>query len=167
MARDVSPLTKMTLGSNNELTPIPKVPGTLNNVIYTSSSVASSHHHHHHHNSHIPYSAIPMPRSGDGGGGGGGLGLDDSSVMTSATPSRSSTSSMFQVHVDPKQQHNYGNSLQDPNQQFHQQLLQLPHQPVHSPVYSQANGRHNPFTPVSPHNNNTNILMSSANLYPE
>lgn len=135
MVREVTPLTKLPY-SANELTPIPKVPGSMSNVIYSNSSSVAS---------HVPYSTIPIPKGE----------LDDS--VASATP-KSSTSSMFQVHIDPKQSvHNLSTNPQQYN-------LQLPQQQVHSPIYSQTNGRHNPFTGTS-NSNNGNLLMSSANNY--
>ena len=145
MARDVSPLANVTV-AQNELTPIPKIPGALtSHVIYSSSSVASS---------HIPYNAIHMPR--------GRINELDDSVMSTM----SSSSSMFQVHVDPKVSST--NPLISSNSAPN--LLQPPPTQSVSPVYTQANGRHNynPFNPNSnPGNSTQNLLMSSANFYPE
>ncbi|CAL8080595.1 unnamed protein product [Orchesella dallaii] len=144
MVRDSSPLTKVTVAPN-ELTPIPKVPGALHNVIYSTSSVASS---------HIPYGANQMRRGNE---------LDDSVI--SATP-RSSTSSVFQLQVEPNMNHLYANSHSTHNNIQHN--LHPPPQPVHSPIFNQSNGMHNPFVKSNTNNvNHNNLLLSSANFYPE
>jgi len=145
MVRDSSPLTKVTVGPN-ELTPISKVPGALHNVIYSTSSIASS---------HIPYSANQMRRGNE---------MDDSVV--SATP-RSSTSSVFQLQVEPNPNPVYTSSHLTHNNMQHN--LHPPPQPVHSPIFNQANGMHNPFVKNNSNNVNhtNNLLLSSANFYSE
>lgn len=161
MVRDVTPLSKVSVGPANEITPISKIPGALSHVIYSTSSVASS---------HVPYTALQMQRR---------IGMDDNdiSIVSSVATPKSSTSSISQIHIEPR------TNSSNPQSQYHlnqgmyageSERLHVPALPLNSPLYNQPsssnsnnNGsqNHNPFNPVTS-NMNTNLLISSANYFP-